>query len=126
MRSLAAWVQHDQVPIYVELRDGERHPIREMPDPSGGTFDAAGDFDRFINESYFGRRADWDLPTLSKVDPYANTEMNADGMAALLDDIAKVIPEANEGPELRGLLRLQVMAETFERAHGSVMVWLGD
>lgn len=50
---------------------------RGAPDPSGGTFDAAGDFDRFIDESYIGRTGDWDLPTLSRVDPYAATEMPA-------------------------------------------------
>jgi hypothetical protein len=50
------------VPIYVELRDGEGRPIRGMPDPSGGTFDAAGDFDRFIDESYFGRSDAWTSP----------------------------------------------------------------
>lgn len=112
--------------MYVELRDGEGRPIRGMPDPSGDTFDAAGDFDRFIDESYFGRGDAWDLPTLSKLDPYAITEMRSGEMAALLADVVKVIPEANAGPELRGVLRLQAMAQTCERTHDSVMVWLDD
>ncbi|WP_353951998.1 hypothetical protein V6K52_00745 [Knoellia sp. S7-12] len=97
-----------------------------MPDPSGGTFDAAGDFDRFIDESSFGRDDSWDLPTLSRIDPYADTEMAVDVRTALLADIEQAIPEAKPGPELRGLLRLRVMAETCRGTHDSVMVWLGD
>jgi hypothetical protein len=63
---------------------------------------------------------------LSKVDPYAITEMRSGDMAALLADVVKVIPEAKAGPELRGVLRLQAMAETCEETHDSVMVWRGD
>lgn len=42
--------------IWVELRRSDSSPVRDVADPSGGTFDAAGDFDRF-----FGRPA---LPVL--------------------------------------------------------------
>jgi hypothetical protein len=93
-------VQHERVPIYVELRDGDGDPVRGLPDPAGGTFDAAGDFDRFINESYSGDDDDLALPILSTVDPYANTEMRADRMAALLEDISRVVSTAKAGPEL--------------------------
>ena len=97
-----------------------------MSDPTGGTFDAAGDFDRLIDEAYFGRRDDWNFPTLRRVDPYASTTMNSGDMAGLLDDIARVVPDANLGPELRGILRLQAMAGTCEQAPDAVMVWMGD
>ena len=119
-------MQHERVPIYVELRDGDGRPVRRLPDPSGGTFDAAGDFDRFVNESYIGLGQDLDLSTLGKIDPYADTEMHPDHMAALLEDIAQVLPRAKAGPELRGLLRLQVMAKACAADPDSAMVWIGD
>jgi hypothetical protein len=114
------------VPIYVELRDCDGRQLRAMPDPSGGTFDASGDFDRFIDESYFGHVTSLELSTMQSVDPYADTEMSSEVMPALLGDIAKVLPLAKEGPESRGLLRLRVMAERCATQPGSTLVWFGD
>lgn len=119
-------MQDGRVPMYVELRDSDGRAARGLPDPSGGTFDAAGDFDRFFDESYFGHRKDFGLSILSEVDPYAMTDMHGDRMAALLEDIVKAIPEAKAGPELRGLLRLQVMAEACAADPNSKLVWMGD
>jgi hypothetical protein len=82
-----------------------------MPDPTGGTFDASGDFDRFMDDAYSGYEARLTIPMKRSVDPYDNTEMPSSVMASLLEDIAIVIPVAREGYELRGLLRLRVMAE---------------
>lgn len=125
MTATASEVQHDvQVPIFVELRDSRGRPVRGLQDPSGGTFDAAGDFDRILEDSYRG--ADLDLVTLGTVDPCGSTEMRAEVMGALLGDISKVLPTANAGSELRGLLRLQVMAEQCARDPESVLVWIGD
>lgn len=39
---------------------------------------------------------------------------------------SRVIPHAEEGPELRGLRRLPVMAEQCAVQPGSSLVWLGD
>jgi hypothetical protein len=114
------------VPIYVELRDTDGRQVREIPDPSGGTFDASGDIDRFIDESYFGHITSLELSTMQPLDPDANTEMPSEVMPAFLDDIAKVLPLAKEGPESRGLLRLRVMAERCATQPGSSLVWFGD
>jgi hypothetical protein len=86
------------VPIYVELRDGRGQPIRGLPDPSGGTFDVAGDFDRFVDEDSIGHRAGLELPTLKTVDPYGDTKMPTEVMGALLGDISKVLPFAKQDP----------------------------
>jgi hypothetical protein len=87
------------MPMYVELRDSKGRLDRAMPDPSGGTFDAAGDFDRFFDETYGGHPDGLDLPALASVDPYADTEMQADVLDQLLADIAAVLPLANAWPE---------------------------
>lgn len=58
--------------IYVELRDLKGRPRTGLPDPSGGTFDAAGDFDRFIDQPPFGLVPDG-LPILESVDPFGDT-----------------------------------------------------
>lgn len=114
------------VPMSVELRGSDGRAIRGLHDPSGGTFDAAGDFDRFFDDAYGAQTVHVTLPILSKVDPYACTEMRADRMGGLLEDIATALPHAKPGPELRGLLRLQAMAQVCAKQPDSVMVWLGD
>lgn len=114
------------VPISVELRAANGLQVRMMPDPSGGTFDASGDFDRFIDEAFTEHDEDLDLPVMRSVDPYGDTEMKADVMPSLLRDIANAIPLATGGTELRGLLRLRVMAEQCAAHPGTSLVWLGD
>ncbi|MEQ7129313.1 hypothetical protein ABN034_32940 [Actinopolymorpha sp. B11F2] len=126
VRGDSSWCSIGRVPMYVELRDGEARPVRGLPDPSGGTFDAAGDFDRFFDDSYYGHGVAVSLRVLSQVDRYAYTPMVADRMAGLLEDIASVLPIAKPGPEFRGLLRLQVMARVCAREPDSMLVWMGD
>lgn len=114
------------MPIYVELRDREGRLVRRLPDPSGGTFDAAGDFDRFIDPAYSGYLEDARLPGLQSVDPYADTEMASDAMSHLVRDLLLALPLAKDGSEKRGLLRLKVMAEHCARHEGCVLLWRGD
>ncbi len=98
--------------MYIEARDQKGHLMRRFPDPAaGGTFDAAGDVDRFFDDSYFGYPKDLALPILQSIDPYADTEVPCEVMPALLDDIARALAVAKDGPERRGLMRLRVMAE---------------
>ena len=42
-----------------------------MPDPNGGTFDAAGDFDRLLEFHE-------ELPAWSSIDPYGDTVMDGE------------------------------------------------
>lgn len=104
--------------IWVELRRSDSSPVRDVADPSGGTFDAAGDFDRFI-----GRPA---LPALGAVDPYADTSMTSVEMPRLLRDIERALGDAKEGPEIRGLLRLRALAGLCRDDASTRLFFVGD
>jgi hypothetical protein len=89
--------------MVVTLTDEKGVPLR-LPDPAGGTFDAAGDFDRLL-----GRPG---LTVWSSVEPYGDSVLGAAQMPALLEDIQRLAVEARSELERRGLDRLRVMAET--------------
>jgi hypothetical protein len=113
--------------MYVEARDPDGYLMRRFPDPSAsGTFDTAGDFDRFFDDSYVGYLYELELPIMQSIDPYADTEMPFEVMPGLLDDIAKALAVAKDGPERRGLMRLRVMAESSASTPRSMLMWLGD
>lgn len=119
-------VQHNHpVAIHVELRDEAGHVLTRLPDPSGGTFDAAGDFDRFV-DSYPYDRVPGGLSVLASVDPIGDTAMPSAVMARLIADCARALALATDGPERRGLLRLRVMAEECSRRPDSTLYWTGD
>lgn len=101
-----------------ELRDAEDAAVRGVPDPSGGTFDAAGDFDRVIANDH--------LPVLGAIDPYSETRLDRSHMAAVLQDLALALAEATPGPETRGLDRLRVLAQFLADGTGSQLVFVGD
>jgi hypothetical protein len=104
--------------IWVELRGREGTPIRGIADPSGGTFDAAGDFDRFIGSPT--------LPTLGSIDPYADTTLVSPEMPGLLHDIQVALGSAREGPEVRGLMRLESLARHCQEDLSTHLVFVGD
>ena len=78
--------------LVVERRDGMGNVIGHLPDPSGGTFGAAGDFDRTLNVGL-------DLPVLCSIDPFADTTMPTAAMRPLLQDIDAALTAAKDGPE---------------------------
>jgi hypothetical protein len=91
-----------------------------VPDPSGGTCNAAGDFDRLIPvdpKTY---------PTLSRIDPWAYVTFDAEDMAAMLPEIEQLLAIAQQGPERRGLLRLRALAEHGQHHPTSRLVIRGD
>lgn len=47
------------MPMCVELRAGDGRQIGQLPDPSAGTFDTTGDFDRFFDETYLADSTSW-------------------------------------------------------------------
>ncbi|MFE9695204.1 hypothetical protein [Micromonospora sp. NPDC005806] len=59
-----------------------------LPDPAGGTFDSAGDFDRVLG------REDPSLPLLSRVDPYGDVQFMPSDMPQLLSEIERLLPSA--------------------------------
>ena len=113
------------MPIYVELRDPAGRARSGLPDPSGGTFDAAGDFDRFIDQPPYGLVPDG-LPILESVDPFGDTKMPSGVMGRLIADCVRALTVAEDGPERRGLLRLRVLAEECSRDPESALFWIGD
>jgi hypothetical protein len=95
--------QANGVPIVAVLRDEHGNQQRGLPDPSGGTFDAAGDFDRLIPSD------EGDCRLISYVDRYGDTMFNREQMADLLADLDQLRP--NTEIEERGLARLRRLAE---------------
>ncbi|MDG4798190.1 hypothetical protein [Micromonospora sp. WMMD1082] len=89
--------------IQVELHSaGQR--LEALPDPDGGSFDAAGDFDRLIP------RDDPAFPLLGQVDPYGETHLGPTDMGSLITEVDRLLSRAKPGPEYRGLMRLRTMA----------------
>jgi hypothetical protein len=99
--------------ITLEL-DGQAQTVA---DPSGGTCDAAGDFDRLLPFPN-------DLPMLSRLDPYGDVTFTTAAMKELRDEVQMVIDRAADGSERRGggrslhqptELRQPARARSFER-----------
>jgi hypothetical protein len=90
-----------------------------VSDPSGGTFDAAGDFDRLLDR----------VPgavTWSSIDPYGTTTFSRSQAMALLQELPTISEHAREGPEQRGLARLAVLAALCDSDEVMSLRFLGD
>ena len=88
--------------VVMAYRDHKR--LVGLPDPAGGLFDAAGDFDRLL-DVHGG-----DGSVLGDIDRQDDVVLRQSSMAALIDDIIRLFAEAHSGAEHRGLARLQVLA----------------
>lgn len=104
--------------VWVELvgRDGRR--CRALPDPAGGTFDAAGDFDRLLLPTPA-------LPVWSSIDTEGHTQLDAAQAQELVSEISELLTQAKPGPEERGLRRLAVLAAK-AGAEGLTLRCVGD
>ncbi|MFE9207401.1 hypothetical protein [Micromonospora sp. NPDC007230] len=91
-----------------------------LPDPAGGTFDAAGDFDRVLGREGPG------FPLLSRVDPYGDVQFMPSDMPQLLSEIERLLPFARQGPERRGLERLRILAEVCATMTDASIAFVGD
>ena len=67
-------------------------PVAGLVDPSGGRFDAAGDFDRLIPA------VDASFTLLSQVDPYDDLELPQSSMSALAAEVDTILPSARQAP----------------------------
>lgn len=100
--------------------------MRGLTDPLGGTFDAAGIFDELLGGD--------ETPRLNALDPYADTSLPSNEMAALVaevDAMLATIPEARQGPGRSGtawrtLTRLRAMVERCAADSGSTLLVQGD
>ncbi len=105
--------------LWAEVRDdaGQR---MAFPDPAGGTFDAAGDFDRIIPA------ADASLPGLSAVDPYADWTVPGDRLVQLASEVTALRSQARPGSEQRGVDRLAVLIGACLEHQDLTLVFIGD
>jgi len=90
-----------------------------LTDPTGGTFDAAGDFDRLLG-------ANPDRPFRSLFLPDDEVTLTPDQCALLVNDLTYLQPMAKPGPERRGLERLRVLAEICRDGPGTALLVCGD
>ncbi len=96
--------------------------IVTLPDPSGGMFDAAGDFDRLLPmENQLPVQASPKLSALARIEAYVDVEFSPNEMVAVAQDVAVLLHLAKPGPEARGLDRLRVMAEHCATMPNSVL-----
>jgi len=95
--------------VVIELIDGDGSVVRRLPDPSGGTFDAAGDFQRFIDET--GLLDAEGLPRFRTIEPYETHDLRSAEMPSLIADVETCLAVAKPGSEMRGLMRLRVLAD---------------
>jgi len=91
-----------------------------LTDPAGGTFTAAGDFDRLLPVSGTS------FPILARVDPYGTVVVLGTGMAAVVVEVGLLLEQAQTGSERRGLLRLRALAIAGQAESGAVLRFSGD
>lgn len=89
--------------VVVTLQTYDGAVVTRIPDPNGGTFDAAGDFDDLLEAPDI-------LPTLGILDPYGDTFLGAVYRRSLIADVDIALPYCS-GSAWRGLRRLRVVAE---------------
>lgn len=107
------------VGITSEIRDPEGQVVT-VADPAGGTFTAAGDFDRLIPAD------DPRLPLLSALDSFGEWSVPFDRLRDLAAEIAVLAGKAKEGPESRGLARLAAQVESCISAADQRLIFTGD
>jgi len=106
--------------IQAFVRDGAGNQRRQLVDPTGGTFDAARDFDRLIPPT------DGSL-VLARVDPYGTTTFGREDAAAIREEVSGLQDWEELSPvEHRGLVRLRVMAEAVASGQDLQLVFSGD
>jgi hypothetical protein len=112
--------QSVHVSLKVEVRNKDGNRVRDLPDPAGGTFEAAGDFDRLMPEEGSS------FALLGSVDRYGDTVFEASQMAGLLAEVEQLAASDAGVSERRGLDRLRVMAERC-RGDDLLQLWfVGD
>jgi hypothetical protein len=106
------------VALVVTLEDAEGN-VLTVPDPNGGTCDAAGDFDGLLP---FDQR----FPVLATIDPDGETVLDASHMAGLRADLAAVSDFVREERARRGLARLEALAKRCAEQNDLAIHFRGD
>jgi hypothetical protein len=105
----------------IELRDERGSAVRDLPDPAGGTFDAAGGFDELVPED-----DDLSFPLLRCVDRYGDTVFNRSQMPDLLAEVERLAISATQPGAREGLERLRVIAERCRDGTHLYVWFIGD
>jgi hypothetical protein len=105
--------------VQVYLYQGSTR-IHRLADPAGGTFDAAGDFDRLLPTD------DAAFPILGRIDPYDDLDLDQAAMPDLINELNRLLPTANNEPERRGLQRFLALADLCSRTDNGSLVVIGD
>lgn len=90
-----------------------------LPDPSGGTFNAAGDFDWLLEFASA-------FPMLSRIDEYGEVQFSAAELASVCDEVSSLLKLAREGPERRGVMRFLALATHGSQLPRSTLRVVGD
>jgi hypothetical protein len=107
------------MPIDAVVLDASGKELRGFPDPAGGTFDAAGNFDRLVG-------CDAALAVWSLVDPDRELRLTQEQSRSLIAEIAVLLDLSKAGPERRGVDRLRVLAERSSTDATLSLVFRGD
>jgi hypothetical protein len=97
-----------------------RGQVLFLTDPSGGTFNSAGDFDRLppVPEDAF--------PVLARVELDSDVVISGTDLMALASEVAQLFKLADTGPERCGLLRLRALAVAGQDEPGAELRFVGD
>jgi hypothetical protein len=91
-----------------------------VTDPSGGTCNAAGDFDRLLPVTDAG------LPILSRIDPCGELRVPHADLDAVSTEAGILLGRAANGLERRGLLRLRALVSVGRSEPGAELLFVGD
>ncbi|GAA0947771.1 hypothetical protein GCM10009554_44770 [Kribbella koreensis] len=94
--------------------------VVRLPDPAGGTFDAAGDFDELVPVDAT------EYPVLSQVEPFDDKSFSPAEMDRLIVEIDRLVVSATSDLQRKGLLRLRALALTCRDSPGSTLRFVGD
>jgi hypothetical protein len=109
------------VGLRIELRDERGKAVRDLPDPAGGTFDAAGGFDLLLPED-----DDLSFALLRHVERYGDTVFIRSQMPDLLAEVERLAVSATQPAARRGLERLRVIAERCNDGADLSVWFIGD
>ena len=96
----------DGMGLVAEVQDADGRRVA-VDDPSGGTFDGAGDFDRLIPAK------STHLPLLSSVDPYGEWLVPFDRLPELAAEVAVIRADARPAPEARDRSRTEAAVRAY-------------
>jgi hypothetical protein len=90
-----------------------------LPDSSGGSFNAAGDFDRLLAFAS-------SFPVLGRIDEHGDVRFVSTELLSVSEEASDLLTLARDGPERRGLLRLIALATHGSQLPGSTLHVVGD